>query len=61
MFIMIIFFVRAATWARVSVWLVIGVFVYAFYGRKHSSLHDAIYVPAAHADEIYRSPVSVLV
>ncbi|GAV88379.1 AA_permease_2 domain-containing protein/AA_permease_C domain-containing protein [Cephalotus follicularis] len=44
-----------ATWARVSVWLVIGVFVYVFYGRSHSSLLDAIYVPAAHADEIYRN------
>ncbi|XP_057998415.1 cationic amino acid transporter 2, vacuolar isoform X2 [Hevea brasiliensis] len=45
----------AATWARVSVWLLIGVFVYAFYGRTHSSLLDAVYVPAAHADKIYRS------
>ncbi|XP_059462267.1 cationic amino acid transporter 2, vacuolar-like [Corylus avellana] len=48
----------AATWARVSVWLIIGVLVYVFYGRTHSTLRDAIYVPAAHADEIYRSPVS---
>ncbi|KAH1083082.1 hypothetical protein J1N35_022843 [Gossypium stocksii] len=45
----------AATWARVSVWLLIGVVVYLFYGRSHSSLLDAVYVPAAHADEIYRS------
>uniref|UniRef100_A0A1D1YMZ4 Cationic amino acid transporter 2, vacuolar n=1 Tax=Anthurium amnicola TaxID=1678845 RepID=A0A1D1YMZ4_9ARAE len=45
----------AGTWMRVSVWLVIGVLVYLFYGRKHSSLVDAVYVPAAHADEIYRS------
>ncbi|MBA0561198.1 hypothetical protein Golob_018047 [Gossypium lobatum] len=45
----------AATWARVSVWLLIGVVVYVFYGRSHSSLLDAVYVPAAHADEIYRS------
>ncbi|KAL5547402.1 hypothetical protein UlMin_007089 [Ulmus minor] len=44
----------AATWARVSVWLLTGVVVYVFYGRTHSSLHDAVYVPAAHADEIYR-------
>lgn len=45
----------AATWTRVSVWLVVGVLVYVFYGRKHSSLLDAVYVPATHADEIYRS------
>ncbi|KAJ6291864.1 hypothetical protein OIU76_023872 [Salix suchowensis] len=45
----------AATWIRVSVWLVVGVLVYAFYGRTHSSLLDAVYVPATHADEIYRS------
>ncbi|KAJ9179872.1 hypothetical protein P3X46_008186 [Hevea brasiliensis] len=44
-----------ATWTRVSIWLLIGVFVYLFYGRTHSSLLDAVYVPAAHADEIYRS------
>ena len=48
--------VRAATWARVSVWLVIGVLIYAFYGRTHSSLRHAVYVPAAQADEIYQSP-----
>ncbi|KAJ7976436.1 Cationic amino acid transporter vacuolar-like [Quillaja saponaria] len=48
------------TWARVSVWLVIGVIVYAFYGRTHSSLRDAVYVPAAHVDEIYRSSTSPL-
>lgn len=46
---------RSATWARVSVWLIIGVLVYVFYGRTHSSLLDAVYVPAAHVDEIYRS------
>ncbi|GMY20155.1 cationic amino acid transporter 2, vacuolar-like [Fagus crenata] len=46
----------AATWARVSVWLVIGVLIYAFYGRTHSSLRHAVYVPAAQADEIYQSP-----
>ncbi|CAM8980846.1 unnamed protein product [Rhodiola kirilowii] len=43
------------TWARVSVWLFTGVLVYAFYGRNHSSLQHAIYVPVAHADEIYRT------
>ncbi|CAN1246204.1 Cationic amino acid transporter 2, vacuolar, partial [Linum grandiflorum] len=44
----------AATWTRVSVWLGIGVVVYTFYGRKHSSLTDAVYVPVTHADDIYR-------
>ncbi|EFJ12396.1 hypothetical protein SELMODRAFT_124335, partial [Selaginella moellendorffii] len=28
----------SATWLRVSAWLVIGVFVYSFYGIHHSSL-----------------------
>lgn len=46
---------RGDTWARVAVWLIIGVFVYVFYGRTHSSLEDAVYVPAAHANEIFRS------
>ncbi|KAG0497212.1 hypothetical protein HPP92_001903 [Vanilla planifolia] len=45
----------AATWMRVSVWLVIGVFVYAFYGRSHSSLTDMIYVPVEHVDRIKSS------
>ncbi|XP_022747587.1 cationic amino acid transporter 2, vacuolar-like isoform X2 [Durio zibethinus] len=45
----------ADTWARVSIWLAIGVLVYAFYGRTHSSLLDAVYVRAVHAGEIYRS------
>ncbi|KAM7279419.1 hypothetical protein ACFE04_006553 [Oxalis oulophora] len=43
------------TWACVSVWLGIGALIYVFYGRTHSSLLDAVYVPAAHAGEIYRS------
>ncbi|KAL5837382.1 hypothetical protein ACOSQ3_014551 [Xanthoceras sorbifolium] len=50
----------SATWARVSVWLLIGALVYAFYGRKHSSLRHAVYVPAAHVDEIYRSSADSL-
>ncbi|KAK1434973.1 hypothetical protein QVD17_00728 [Tagetes erecta] len=33
------------TWIRVSVWLVIGVLVYLFYGMKHSLLVDAVYMP----------------
>ncbi|KAF8103602.1 hypothetical protein N665_0187s0004 [Sinapis alba] len=44
----------AGTWARVSVWLFIGVLVYIFYGRRHSSLADAVYVTTAHAPEIGR-------
>ncbi|XP_018833429.2 cationic amino acid transporter 4, vacuolar-like [Juglans regia] len=43
-----------ATWIRVSIWLLVGALVYVFYGRTHSALLDAIYVPSAHADEIYR-------
>ncbi|KAF3789483.1 Cationic amino acid transporter 2 [Nymphaea thermarum] len=43
------------TWLRVSSWLVIGVIIYLIYGNGHSSLADAVYVPAAHVDEIYRS------
>ncbi|CAL4890833.1 unnamed protein product [Urochloa decumbens] len=43
------------TWMRVGVWLVMGVFVYIFYGRTHSSLTDVVYVPVAQANEIYGS------
>ncbi|KAE8099755.1 hypothetical protein FH972_017710 [Carpinus fangiana] len=45
----------AATWIRVSVWLLMGALVYIFYGRSHSSLLKAIYVPSAYAKEIYRT------
>ncbi|KAK9986847.1 hypothetical protein SO802_031798 [Lithocarpus litseifolius] len=45
----------AATWIRVSVWLVIGAMVYIFYSRTHSALLNAVYVPSAYANEIYRS------
>ncbi|KAG6480908.1 cationic amino acid transporter 2, vacuolar-like [Zingiber officinale] len=45
----------AGTWFRVSLWLLLGVFVYLFYGRTHSSLTDVVYVPAARVDEIYRT------
>ncbi|KAL3533308.1 hypothetical protein ACH5RR_006829 [Cinchona calisaya] len=50
----------SATWVRVSVWLVIGMIVYIFYGRTHSTLCDAVYVPAARVDEIYQSSVDLL-
>ncbi|KAG9152007.1 hypothetical protein Leryth_002265 [Lithospermum erythrorhizon] len=43
------------TWARVSIWLLVGMVVYLCYGRTHSSLKDAVYVPAAHVDEIYET------
>ncbi|KAL2320516.1 hypothetical protein Fmac_029485 [Flemingia macrophylla] len=43
------------TWLRVSIWMFIGVLLYLFYGRTHSSLLQAIYVPSAYADEIHRS------
>ncbi|KAG2630861.1 hypothetical protein PVAP13_3KG554600 [Panicum virgatum] len=43
------------TWMRVGVWLVMGVFVYIFYGRTHSSLTDVVYIPVADANEIYGS------
>nr|GEZ10190.1 cationic amino acid transporter 2, vacuolar-like isoform X2 [Tanacetum cinerariifolium]GEZ18596.1 cationic amino acid transporter 2, vacuolar-like isoform X2 [Tanacetum cinerariifolium] len=39
------------TWIRVSVWLVIGVLVYVFYGRKHSLLVDDVYMPLALENE----------
>ncbi|XP_010693893.1 cationic amino acid transporter 2, vacuolar isoform X2 [Beta vulgaris subsp. vulgaris] len=42
------------TWVRVLVWITIGVLVYVLYGRTHSSLRDAVYVPAADADKIFR-------
>ncbi|KAI3993853.1 hypothetical protein MKX01_002866 [Papaver californicum] len=47
----------AGTWIRVSLWMVVGVFVYVFYGRKHSLLLDAVYVSTEHADEIYQNSV----
>ncbi|XP_020082017.1 cationic amino acid transporter 2, vacuolar-like [Ananas comosus] len=51
----------ASTWFRVSIWLLTGVFVYIFYGRTHSSLTDVVYVPAAHADEIYKTSAQYVV
>ncbi|CAI0433209.1 unnamed protein product, partial [Linum tenue] len=43
---------------RVSVWLLIGAVIYLFYGRTHSSLMDAVYVPNAYADKVYRASSS---
>ncbi|KAL4568155.1 hypothetical protein LXL04_020258 [Taraxacum kok-saghyz] len=48
------------TWMRVLVWLVIGVVVYVIYGRNHSALQHAVYVPATHVDEIYKSSAESL-
>ncbi|XP_077248620.1 uncharacterized protein LOC143888166 [Tasmannia lanceolata] len=48
------------TWIRVSVWLVIGVFVYLVYGQNHSSLLDVVYVPTTNADEIYGGTSEIL-
>ncbi|KAK9169438.1 hypothetical protein Syun_001578 [Stephania yunnanensis] len=44
----------SGTWIRVSVWLILGALIYLFYGRNHSLLQNAVYVPTAHAEEIYR-------
>ncbi|KEH25561.1 putative amino acid/polyamine transporter I, cationic amino acid transporter [Medicago truncatula] len=49
-----------ATWLRVSVWLALGVIVYAFYGRTHSSLKDTIYVKTAQVDDTNYTPTSLL-
>lgn len=57
----IYFLIRSAgTWLRVSSWLLVGVLVYLFYGRSHSSLTDVVYVPAAHVDEIYKTSENVV-
>ncbi|KAK8470157.1 hypothetical protein PHAVU_004G073100 [Phaseolus vulgaris] len=46
----------ASTWARVSVWLAIGVVVYVFYGRSHSTLKEAVYVQATQlVDDTYHT------
>ncbi|RWW82097.1 hypothetical protein BHE74_00009454 [Ensete ventricosum] len=50
----------AGTWLRVSIWLLVGVLVYLFYGRSHSTLTDVVYVPAAHVDEIYKTSENVV-
>lgn len=35
-----------ATWIRLVVWLIIGMFIYFFYGRKHSSVQQGVAVTA---------------
>jgi solute carrier family 7 (cationic amino acid transporter), member 1 len=56
---LLVMFFSGGTWMRVGVWLVMGVFVYIFYGRTHSSLTDVVYVPVAEANEIYGSSSSL--
>jgi basic amino acid/polyamine antiporter, APA family len=34
------------TWLRFAVWLVLGLLIYAFYGRKHSRLRAAAQGPS---------------
>ncbi|KAI3981027.1 hypothetical protein MKX01_039966 [Papaver californicum] len=43
------------TWINVSVWLILGVFVYLCYGRTQSLLHKAVYVPKEQAEKICQS------
>ncbi|MED6221088.1 Carnitine O-acetyltransferase mitochondrial [Stylosanthes scabra] len=50
----------SGTWARVSIWLAIGLLVYVFYGRTHSTLKDAVYVPATQVDGAYHASTSCL-
>ncbi|XWS58567.1 hypothetical protein CRYUN_Cryun08bG0045300 [Craigia yunnanensis] len=51
----LLFSLGAGTWIRVSIWLIIGTLIYIFYGWSHSSLTNAVYVPMAYLDEIYRA------
>ncbi|XP_074282480.1 cationic amino acid transporter 4, vacuolar-like [Silene latifolia] len=46
------------TWIRVSVWLLLGALVYVFYGRKHSSLSNATYVPVTLTADVSSPPSS---
>ncbi|CAL1356657.1 unnamed protein product [Linum trigynum] len=46
------------TWLRVSAWLLIGAVIYLVYGRSHSSLLNAVYVPTAYADKVHRASSS---
>lgn len=42
----------ASTWIRVSIWLVLGVAIYLFYGINHSRLSEAAYVPTLQEDDM---------
>jgi len=48
--IYVLYFWRGATWLRVTVWLALGVIIYVFYGRTHSSLKHAVHVKDAQVD-----------
>ncbi|CAF2155634.1 BnaA01g33990D [Brassica napus] len=37
--------IGAGTWIRVLIWMLIGSMIYLFYGRSHSLLNNAGYVP----------------
>ncbi|KAL6539692.1 Carnitine O-acetyltransferase mitochondrial [Orobanche hederae] len=43
------------TWARVTIWWALALVAYFIYGRAHSPLQHAVYVPAAHVEEIYET------
>ncbi|KAF8074298.1 hypothetical protein N665_1115s0014 [Sinapis alba] len=44
--------IGAGTWIRVLIWLLIGSMIYLFYGRSHSSLHNAGYVVGETTDRL---------
>jgi APA family basic amino acid/polyamine antiporter len=43
------------TWARLIIWLVIGLFIYFFYGRKNSRVQRGEFAAEA-AAETHRAP-----
>ncbi|KAJ8431349.1 hypothetical protein Cgig2_002072 [Carnegiea gigantea] len=47
----------AATWLRVSIWLLIGVFIYLFYGRTNSSLLHGPCIPITRPEDLCHSSV----
>jgi hypothetical protein len=48
------------TWIRFLVWLDIGVFIYWFYGRKHSPLADAAEQRAQSGGEVFGNLLTML-
>src|SRR5437764_9866596 len=47
-----------ATWIRLAVWLVIGLFVYFFYSRRHSRVQRGEYAVATPPSPTYTEPVA---